>query len=273
MFTIGKFSKISRVSVKTLRYYDQIGLLKAGRVDPYTGYRLYDLDQLERLHRILALKDLGFSLKQTAVMLDRGLSADQLRSLLKRKRAEMTDNLRLAEDRLARIDARLRQLEMEGKMPEYEITLKELPPMKVASVRGIIPTYPQQGHLWAALEKEMRLQGVKYAGPCFTRYLDSQYRDRDIDAEVCAPIEADCAASGQMKVQELPGGTLAVTVHHGPFTTLGNAYGALLKWIEDNGYRITGPEREIYIKTGTPLRQDDPSYVTEIQFPVARKAA
>lgn len=272
MFPIGKFSRISRLSVKTLRYYDQIGLLKASRVDPATGYRYYDLGQLARLNRILALKDLGLTLEQTAAMLDKGLTAEQLRTMLRRKRAELTQQARQAEDRLARVDARLRQIEMEGKMPEYEITIKELPPMKVASVRGIIPTYPQQGQLWQTLEKEMKRQGVKGSGPCFTRYLDAEYRDHDIHAEVCAPITGDCAGSGSMKVQELPGGTLAVTVHHGPFNALGNAYGALLKWIEENGYRITGPEREIYLKTGSPVRQDDPGYVTEIQFPVVRKS-
>lgn len=272
MFQIGRFSKISRVSVKTLRYYDQIGLLKADHVDPYTGYRYYDLSQLARLNRILALKDLGLTLEQTAQMLDKGLTTNQLRKLLRQKRAELTQNIQQAEDRLVRVEARLKQIEMEGKMPDYEITIKELPPIKVASVRGIIPTFSQQGHLWAVLEKEMKRQGARESGPCFTRYLDSEYRDHDIQAEVCIPIEGDCAESGQMSVQELPGGVWAVTVHHGPFNSLSNAYAALLNWIEVNGYRINGPEREIYLKTGVPLSQDDPSYVTEIQFPVARKS-
>src|SRR5574340_87125 len=271
MFPIGKFSRISRLSVKTLRYYDQIGLLKPARVDPATGYRYYELDQLARLNRILALKDLGLTLEQTAVMLDRGLTAEQLRAMLRRKRAELTQAVHQTEDRLARVDARLKQIDLEGKMPDYEIVIKELPPLNVASVRGIIPTYPQQGHLWDALEKEMKKQGVWYGGPCFTRYLDGEYRDHDIDTNVCAPVAIRCISNGPMKVYELPGGTLAVTVHHGPFTTLGSAYGALLKWIEENGYRIIGPEREIYLKTGVPLRQDDTSYVTEIQFPVTRK--
>lgn len=273
MFQIGKFSKISRIPVKTLRYYDQIGLLKADHVDPDTGYRYYDLSQLARLNRILALKDLGLTLAQTALMLEKGLTNDQLRALLRRKRAELTQNVQLAESRLVRVEARLRQIEMEGTMPEYEISIKELPPLKVASVRGIIPTYPQQGLLWAELEKEMKRQSVREAGACFTRYLDSEYRDHDIQAEVCYPIIGDCIDSGNMTVQELPGGTVAVTIHHGPLNTLGDAYGALLKWIEENGYRITGPEREIYLKVGEPLLQNDPSYVTEIQFPVVRRSA
>src|SRR5574340_1467282 len=101
MFPIGKFSKISRLSVKTLRYYDQIGLLKPARVDPATGYRYYELGQLARLNRILALKDLGLTLEQTAVMLDRGLTAEQLRAMLRRKRAELTQAVQQTEDRLA----------------------------------------------------------------------------------------------------------------------------------------------------------------------------
>jgi len=271
VYRIGQFSKISRLPVKTLRFYDDIGLLKADHVDPYTGYRYYDLSQLTRVNRILALKDLGLSLEQTATMLDKGLTVEQLKVLLRRKRAELTQNVLEVEDRLARIEARLRQIEIEGIMPEYDITVKEIQPLKVASVRGVLPTYAQQGHLWAVLEKEMAKQGIRPTGPCFTSYLNNEYREHDIDAEVCYPIEGEFVGSEKMEIKMLPGGLWADTIHHGPLATLSSAYGILFKWIEANGYRITDPEREIYLKVSEPVRQNDPGYLTEIQFPVERK--
>lgn len=144
-------------------------------------------------------------------MLDEGLSLDRLRDTLRRKRAELELNARLVEPRLERVEARLWQIELEGTMPDYENNIKELPPLRVASVRGIILTYPQQGQLWAELEKEMRRQGVRSAGACFTRYLDSEYRDRNIQAGVCYRILGECADRGQMAVRELPGGSTSTT--------------------------------------------------------------
>ncbi len=272
MFKIGDFSKISRVPVKTLRYYDQLGLLKPVEVDAFSGYRYYAADQLPRLNRILALKDLGLSLQQIRILLDRDLDAIELRGMLLRRQLEIDQRVRQERERLARVEARLRLIETEGNMPDYEIIIKQVPPLRVASVRGVIPTYPEQGELWGALESELGRQRVQPSGPCFTIYHDAEYRDRNIDSEVCEPVgSAPVESSGRMKVYELPAITAASIVHHGPFTTLTNAYNAVLKWIDENGYRVCGPEREIYIYTGKgPVRQDDPSYVTEVQFPVEK---
>lgn len=272
MFKIGDFSKISRVPVKTLRYYDQLGLLKPVEVDRFSGYRYYAADQLPRLNRILALKDLGLSLEQIRILLDRDLDASELRGMLLRRQAEIDQRVRQERERLARVEARLRLIETEGNMPDYEIIIKQVPPLRVASVRGVIPTYPEQGELWGALESELARQRFQTNEPCFTIYHDAEYRDRNIDSEVCEPVgNAAVESRGRLKVYELPAVTAASIVHHGTFETLTNAYNVILKWIEDNGYRICGPEREIYLHTGSgPVRQDDPNYVTEVQFPVEK---
>lgn len=272
MFKIGDFSKISRIPVKTLRYYDEIGLLHPVEVDRFSGYRYYAADQLPRLNRILALKDLGLSLEQIRTLLDRDLDAGELRGMLLRRQAEIDQRVRQERERLARVAARLNIIETEGNMPEYEIIIKELPPLRVASVRGTIPTYPEQGRLWGELERELRQQRFQTSEPCFTIYHDPEYREHNIDCEVCELVgNAPIQDSGQMKVYELPAVTAATIVHHGSFDTLTNAYTAILKWIPENGYRIAAPEREVYVYNGNgPTRQDDPSYVTEVQFPVEK---
>ena len=108
MIRIGDFSKLSRVSVKALRYYDEMGLLKPVSVDRFTGYRLYEYSQLSALNRILALKELGFSLEEIGRLLDDGLSVEQMRGMLKLRETEARQRVREETERLERIESRLR---------------------------------------------------------------------------------------------------------------------------------------------------------------------
>ena len=271
MVRIGDFSKLSRVSVKTLRYYDETGLLKPVNVDPLTGYRLYEYSQLSVLHRILALKDLGFSLEEIGRLLDDGLSVEQMRGMLKLRETEARHRVREEAERLERIGARLRQIEQEDGMSKYDVVIKSADEIKVASVRGIVPTPPEQGGLWQELEEYLAQQHVRPTGACFTLYLDDEYKERDWDVEVCEPINAELGESKHVKVKTLPAiENLACTIHNGPFVTIGEAYNAIGKWITDSGYRIVGPCREIYLHTNENGSQTDPDTVTEIQFPVEK---
>ncbi|MBL7162818.1 MAG: MerR family transcriptional regulator [Anaerolineales bacterium] len=272
MLKIGDFSKLSRVTVKTLRYYDEIGLLKPAQVDRFTGYRYYSFKQLPRLNRILALKDLGLSLEQIGRLLDEELPSEQLRGMLRLKWAEIEGEVTEAQAHLARVEARLRQIEQEVVMSKYDVIIKKVELLKVASMRGVVPTPPDQGTLWNELEGYLATHGVRPAGPCLSLYHDDEYKEKDWDIEVCEPIDAELPASQRIKVQQLPGvETIACVVHHGPFTTIGEAYDAIMKWIDENGYRISGSSREIYLQSpAEPGTQDDPNTVTEVQFPVAK---
>ena len=272
MFKIGDFSRLSQLSVKTLRYYDELGLLKPVSVDRFTGYRFYSADQLPRLNRILALKDLGLSLEQIATLLDDDLPAAQIRGMLRLKQTEMRERMRDEQARLARVEARLRQIEQGGKMPTYEVVIKKVPAQRVASIRDIIPTYNQQQQLWEESDAFLKQQRIQPTGPCFTLYHDAEYKERDVDAEMCEPVDAAArGGNARVKIYDLPAvETMAVVVHKGAFNALSQAYNALMQWIQQNGYQICGPTREIYIETGEPVRQDDPSYVAEIQVPVEK---
>lgn len=219
MIRIGDFSKLSRVSVKTLRYYDEMGLLKPVEVDPFTGYRFYLFSQLTVLHRILAW---------------------------------------------------LGQIELEDEMSKYDVVIKSMEALKVASVRDVVPTPPEQGGLWDELEGYLAAQHVRPSGACFTLYHDEDFKERDWDLEVCEPITDALTESRRVKVRALPAATLACAIHHGPLATIGEAYNALGKWIETNGYRIVGPCREVYLEIAKNGSQTDPDTVTEIQFPVEK---
>lgn len=275
MIKIGDFSRVSRVPVKTLRYYDELGLLKPAVVDPITRYRYYSAEQIARLNRILALKDLGLSLEQIHQLLRDDLPAGQVMGMLRRRQVELEQEIQTSQAVLARIAARLDQFAKEQNMSEGDIVIKSVAAFHIASVRGVVPAYAEQGPLWHDLEKAMRKAGLQAAGPCFTIDHDDEYKPRDHDLEACFPVAGPAAIDAPARVYELPAvENMACLTHHGTFNDLMSRYQELLGWIDRNGWQICGPGREIYLFTGSgPVRQDDPSYVTEIQFPVKRAAA
>jgi len=271
MFKISDFSRLGRLSVKALRYYDELGLLKPAQIDRFTGYRYYSIDQLPRLNRILALKDLGLSLEQIARLLGNELPPDQLRGMLKLKQAELQQQADELQERLVRVEARLKHIEQEGKMPTYDVVIKKVEPQLMASVRDVVPTPPDQGRLWGELGVYLGQHKAISTGPCWTIYYDPEYKERDWDVEVCEPLGAPIPGTERIHVRELPGvETIACTIHHGPFVTISQAYGALMQWVQDNGYRIVGPCREVYLQPSANGSQTDPDTVTEIQLPVEK---
>lgn len=271
MIKIGDFARLSQVSVVTLRYYDEMDLLKPVKVDAFTGYRFYSADQLPRLNRILALKDLGFSLEQIRLMLSDGLSVEQLRSMLTQQRREVEKRLADEQDRLVRIEARLRQIEQENQMSNYDIVLKTVPAMLVASRRVTIPTNDQVPNYLGPAYKEaydyVHKQGAKDIGPCFALWHSPADVYENEDAEAVVPIDRPLQGTDHVRIYELPSTQVAAVVHHGDFADFTQGHAALLEWIDANGYQITGPYREIYIKHD---KADLSESTTEIQFPVEK---
>jgi DNA-binding transcriptional MerR regulator len=269
---IGEFARVGQVSIATLRYYDQCGLLKPNALDPDTSYRYYSLDQLARLHRILALKELDFPLEQIARLLEEDLSLEQLRGMFTLKQAQTQQLIDTEQARLTRIAARLRQIEQEGKMPAYEVLLKQVDPLLVASIRDRIPIISERGHLYETLSAYLDQQGVQGSQPDLL-LLHSRHQLHDeemsIDVEVAMPLPTTLPGNEQIRIRRLPGGLMACTVHTGEDLFLGRAYVALYRWMTDNGYRLIGPPRQIHLQHAEGV---DPSqYVTEVQFLVEKK--
>jgi len=282
MFKIGDFSKLSQVSVKTLRYYDELGLLKPVEVDRFTGYRSYSADQLPRLNRILALKDLGLTLDEIGTLLDDELPAAQIRGMLRLKQVEARERVQDEQARLARVEARLRQIEEEGKMPTYEVVIKKAEPQLVASIRDVIPTFAAQGRVWNELDAFLSRRKANPIGPCLTVYHDTEFKEHDVDVEVCEPLGSAVPGDDRVKVYTLPGvEKMACILHRGSFENVGQTYGALTAWIQANGYRIIGSNREVYLVAvllqksavqypASYLTDKEENRLTEIQFPVEK---
>ncbi len=273
MFKIGDFSKLAQISVKALRYYGKLGLLKPAWVDRFTGYRYYALNQLPRLNRILALKDLGFSLEQIQRLLRDDLSAAELRGMMRMKHAELERQVQAEQSRLARVEARLRQIELEGAMPEYEVVFKTVPSQRVIGVRDVIPGYRDVERLFEVLRAHLQTQNVvpDAAYPYIAVYYDAEYHERGIDAEAAALLPRPLPGTPRAVVHELPGvETMACIAHQGNYERLSKAYNTLMAWVEANGYRVTGPNRDVYLQRPEP-GLDPANCITEVQFPVQKK--
>jgi DNA-binding transcriptional MerR regulator len=268
MLKIGDFSALAQVSIKTLRYYDEAGLLEPEWVDPENGYRYYAVRQIARLHRILALKDFGFSLEEIGRLLAEGVTAEQMRGMLLLQQAEQKKRVEEEGDRLSRLNSRIRLIEKENDMA-YEVLLKTLPQQKIASVRETIANYPAVGQLYGKVASGLG-PAMAQATVAVALWHDLEHKEKDVDAEAGFYLKQDVAARDGVKVHDLPEVTAACTVHSGAYRRLSEAYDALLKWVAESGYQMEGPIRELYLQSSKPVRQDDESYVTEIQVPVKK---
>jgi effector-binding domain-containing protein len=271
MIKIGDFSKLSKVSVKTLRYYDEMGLLQPIETDRSSGYRYYSLDQLPRLNRILALKDLGFSLEQIAQALEDGVTLEQLRGMLRLKQAEQQQRVQEEQDRLVRVEARLRQIEMEAGVAKYDVVIKKLEPQKVASIRRVLGSVQEINDLFGIIFGYLGKKGVRPLGPPYGIWHDLEYKEKDLDTEVAVPVAQSFPPGEGVQPGELPAvPAAACTIHQGSYDNFSQAYTAIMGWINNNGYRVAGPYREIYLRGPGPQPADPDTYVTEIQVPVEK---
>jgi DNA-binding transcriptional MerR regulator len=265
MLKIGEFSRLCRVPVSALRYYADLGLLPPAEVDPFTGYRYYTLEQLPRLHRILALRDLGLALEQIGLMLREPLSPEQIQGMLRLRQNELAQQIADEQARLARVAARLRQIEQEGMMSDYDVVLKEIEPQLVAGIRAVIPNYAAIGPLFDELYAYLGRHGA--GGLAVGIDHNEEYKEHDPEMEAAAYLTTPVPEDGRVRVYTLPGGTVASTIHRGPWEGLSQAYTALMVWLETSGYAPCGPSRELYLhQAETPA-----AHVTEIQIPVRRQ--
>jgi DNA-binding transcriptional MerR regulator len=283
MFKIGEFSRLSRVSVRMLRHYDQLGLLTPSKIDPFTGYRYYAADQLPRLNRILAFRDLGFSLEQITGMLDEALSTEQMLGMLKVKRAEVEEQMKLEHQKLDQLEVRIRQLNDAPSHGAYDVILRDTESQLVASYREKAADDDRIQQMFDSLEVYVsKFDGARADKPPLTIYYDEEYREKDMDAEVAVPLRYAIPENKLFRVRELPRlSHVACVIHVGEYSRIYQAYNALLAWIEANDYQMTGPIREIYIHYGadgldfdlppTYLAHDSNQYVTELQLSVVKE--
>jgi DNA-binding transcriptional MerR regulator len=270
MLNIGEFARLGQVSPRMLRHYDETGLLKPREVDPQTGYRLYDVASLGRLHRLLALRDLGFTLEQIRPLLDDDLPVEQLRGMLRLGRAQIEQNVAAEQARLRRVEAHLRALEGSSTMPRNDVVIKQAEPIRLAEAVGTAPGYgsdnlgPLFARLLPVVLDHLTRVGAK-PGISVGHYEDPQ-DDGSVVLHAGFEIgDQDVPSSEFVQVADLPSVLVASVIHRGPMEGIEPAFEALMRWIEYSGYRWAGACRELYHE----FHDEDPTcHVTELQVPV-----
>jgi len=276
LFRIGEFSQIARVSGRLLRYYDSIGLLRPQRIDPETGYRYYSAGQLERLNRILALKELGLSLDQVARMLDDKISAAEIRGMLALKKAELERSLAEEAARLRHIESRLTQIEQQGSLGDYDVVVKSGVATPVLSTRAVYPTFDEVIAALREISHAVRTQVAAAARENMVVIAHCDFDDENLDLEIGVTLNravnkpVRLPSGAQLALTELPASdTLATLVRTGPLYQSHLAFGKLGVWMEANDYEIAGPCREIFLDMPFQILGDP---AVEIQFPVTKAA-
>jgi DNA-binding transcriptional MerR regulator len=265
---IGDFARLGNVSVRTLRFYDAIGLLHPLHVDPDSGFRHYGAAQIACLHQIGAFQDLGFSLARIREMLRRDLPAASLRDLMEQRRRELRDHVREDVARLGRIELRLRTLAKNnggsngGATP---VLVRETKGTWVVSLREKIQCYDKAEDLFEELERKVPARWL--AGERVALWHTCEHSGGAIDCEVIRYLKSPIAVPRGLRSYQLPAATIASVFHFGGEDTVPQSYGQLNRWLVQNDFHLQGAKREIYwIEEGNePL--------TEIQYPVRRGVA
>ena len=275
MLSIGEFARLAAVSVRALRHYDEIGLLRPAQVDPGTGYRGYSAAQLGQLNRIVALKELGLSLTQVKQLLD-GITLDELRGMLMLRRAQLEQELQAHQSQLLGVEARLRYIEREGTMPADDIIAKKLPAMSVVVITAEVPAYgpenivPVVNRLEEQFSQLRIRELVTEAGPYVIFYEGDP--GSNLTVSLALPVAEPPAElpppARHLVLPEVP--EAAVTVRNGPAASIfPMVYHDLARWADEHGYHAAGPGREVWVHMVDDLA-DVSQQVFEIQLPFTR---
>ena len=271
MLKIGDFSKLSRVSIRMLRYYDEIGLLIPEFTDPFTGYRHYGEAQLTAANRIAALRDMGFGLVAIAELMRRSEDTEAFRQGLLRQKEETLQEAENVHTRLRLLDTALERLGKDNAM-NYTVTLKEIPKRYVASVRKVIPSYDKEGKLWEILMRETAPLRIQDGSPCYTTAIfhDGEFKENDVDVEVQKSVKGTYPDTENVVFKTEPPIQVASATCKGSYEQMNAVNEAVAHWVGDNGYVFAGKAFNIYHVSPHETQNPD-EYVTEVCYPVRKQ--
>ena len=267
LYKIGMFAAMNHVTVKTLRFYEEQGLLMPAQINQENGYRYYTLSQMAVIHQITALKQAVFTLEEIARI---NSGADE-EGVLQKKKSELIAKIAELTRQIAVVDGFLSKQKTGLAAP---VLVKTIPETTVAAMKIRLASYDSLFEVMPEMGALMEKAGCECALPeyCFTNYLEPGYKDTDILVEICEAVTGAKQEIGGLYFKALPEIQAACVFHRGSYGTLPESYEAVLRFIEENGYEIAGAIRESYID-GVWNQDDDSGWLTEIQIPVRKKTA
>ena len=265
MYTIGDFSKITGLTVKTLRFYHEQGLLIPTSVDEETGYRYYDRSKIETARSITHLRSLDLSLDEIGTILRSAGDDADLREVMERQKSLLETKIQRYREIVRSLNQFLAEEEEASKLMKqspFQIEEKVTDPILVAGIR-MKGRYADCGPVFARIAKSL---GRYIIGKPLLLHYDAEYREDDADFEPCMPVRINKPVEG-ISIRQLPGGRCVCLLHKGPYDQLGRSYAKVLDYVRGKGYDVQVPTREIYHKgQGMIFRGNPKNYLTEIQF-------
>lgn len=265
MFTIGEFSRITSLSVKTLRFYHEKQVLNPSRIDSSSGYRYYDHNCIEKAHIICLLRNLQFPLNDIKDILDNYDDQADILDYLQLHKQTIESKIRQHENivvSLENIITAEKEAVSAMNNSSFQVEEKTLDPILIAAIR-MKGKYSDCGKAFATIGKKL---GRYISGKPFCLYYDDEYREDDADFEACMPIRQAKETPG-ISIRQLPGGKCAALIHKGPYETLGPSYAKIFEWLQQRSHEIVIPCREVYLKgPGLILKGNPKRYLTEIQI-------
>ena len=268
MLKIGEFSKLSRVSIRMLRHYDDIGLLKPAEIDSFTGYRYYSPEQLPVIGRITALTDLGFQLADIVKILAVYENREELDAYLAKRQLELNKSLETTQHQMRLLETARQRLRKEQNMT-YNVSLKTIPQRYAATVHMTIPRYEDEGMVWQILNEETAPLNMITADPCLVaaEYLDDEYKEKDVELVAWKTVKGSYPDTEHVKFQTLPEAKVASCMVKGSYDQMPDVYGAVISWVSENGYECSSPMFNIYHVSPHETQNPD-EFVTEVCYPV-----
>lgn len=267
MLKIGDFSRLSRVSIRMLRYYDEVGLLKPDKVDDFTGYRYYNEEQLLAMGRINALKDMGFGVSAIAEIM-KSSNPKEIEQIFQVQKAQLLEEVKDLNHRIQFLDTAIARLRKDEIM-KYDCIIKQMPERYVASVRKVIPKYEEEGRLWHILFSETAKFGMIPCGPAMAKLHDKEYKENDVDVEVQIEVKGHYENTENVTFFTEPEMTVASATFKGSYEQFSDVYASLAAWVSENGYEFAGPMIDVYHVSPNDTRNPD-EFVTEICCPIHR---
>lgn len=267
MFTVGEFSKICQVTIKTLHYYDRIGLLQPIKVDKFTGYRYYSQPQLDKMLLIQRLKRYGFSLEEIAQLIECN-EAEQVLARLRRQQTKLQQQMQSTRLIIKELEEHLQSFERTGNIMDYQknyqIKLRETPSRAVLTCRQDMGV-GEFGQYYSTIFERIAQRKLTPNGICGAIYNDREFDPDHSDIELFVGIKEE-----QQADKRLPGELCAMTTHCGAYSSLHDAYGALMNWIAESDYECCGAPFDIYTKGSFQMLPPE-QWETEVYFPVKKK--
>jgi DNA-binding transcriptional MerR regulator/effector-binding domain-containing protein len=271
LFSIGEFSRITGLTVKTLRFYHEEGLLTPVLVDRQTGYRYYEHGQIETARLIGFLRGLEFPVADIREILASQTEDEHVLELIQRHKEQLEEKVRRYRKAARSLEHFLeseRNVRQMATQPPYAVDEKDLPGMLIAAVR-MKGKYSDCGKGFSALGGRF---GRYINGKPFLLHHDAEYKEDDADFEACFPVRDGAPPTNGVTVRQLSGGRCVSLLHKGPYEQLGSSYAIILRYIKDKGYQPLLPSREVYLKgPGMIFRGNPRNYLTEIQIPIGPK--